>query len=259
MGRNVGVPQTDRGGGTSRELLRKPIGERRDALLSRFAEWTPRTLDGWLDACAATYADRPMVITDDVTYTYAEVADRSRRYADGLAALGVRPGDRVGMLMAHYAEFVPLKFAIARAGAVAIPFNYLYKREELGYVLAQSQCSVLITMSAFASLDYQAMLDKLAVGWDRPGFADRERPGRPDAPNDLRHVAVFPGVGVVRDGAATVEDLLALGDANCGLSGAPDHSPATSPTCSTPPAAPGLPRACWSRTTRFYAPASPLR
>ena len=47
------------------------------------------------------------------------------RLADGLAAVGVAPGNRVGVVMANYIEFVPLKFAIARAGPVAIPFNYL--------------------------------------------------------------------------------------------------------------------------------------
>ena len=44
-----------------------------------------------------------------------------------MAEAGVRPGDRVGVLMANYPEFVPVKFAIAAAGAVAVPFNYLYR------------------------------------------------------------------------------------------------------------------------------------
>src|SRR3546814_9287820 len=73
--------------------------------------------------------------------SYAETASWSRRLADGLAALGVRRGDRVGLLMANYLEFTPLKFAIARAGAVAVPFNYLYRTEELAYVLRQSRRS----------------------------------------------------------------------------------------------------------------------
>ncbi len=89
------------------------------------------------------------MITDDRTISYAETAQSSRRLADGLAALSVRPGDRVGMLVASCLEFIPLKFAIARTGAVAIPFNYLYRRDDLEYVLAQSECNVLITMTGF--------------------------------------------------------------------------------------------------------------
>jgi fatty-acyl-CoA synthase len=201
----------------------RSIDERRQTLLDRFPEWAPRTLDGWLDECAETYPDREFVITDRLTYTYAEVADVSRRLADGLVSLGVRPGDRVGTLMANHAEFVPLKFAIARTGAVAIPFNFLYRREELGYVLRQSRCSVLVTMSGFAGLDYPGMLDEIAPGWDLAGFADRD-PGH-DGPHDLRHVAVFPTEGDLRRCAPSYAGLLALGDAHPGASRGASHAP----------------------------------
>jgi acyl-CoA synthetase (AMP-forming)/AMP-acid ligase II len=70
----------------------KSIEDRRAALRAKYATWTPRTLD----ACAEHYGDRPFVLTDEVTYTYAEVAERSRRLADGLVALGVGPGERGG-------------------------------------------------------------------------------------------------------------------------------------------------------------------
>lgn len=138
------------------------VEERRARLSERFPEWTPLTLDGRLERCAQEFGDRPLVLTDERTLGYAEAAEWSARLADGLAALGVRPGDRVGLLMANYLEFVPLKFAIAKAGAVAIPFNYLYRQDELAYVLAQSECNVLITMTGFAGLDYLDMLDAVA-------------------------------------------------------------------------------------------------
>ncbi len=184
----------------------RSIEARRSDLRSRFATWQPRTLDVWLDACATDYGARPFVITDDLTLTYAEVAEQSRRLADGLAALGVRPGDRVGLLMANHPEFVPLKFAIARTGAIAIPFNYLYRTEELGYVLEQSGCSVLITMTSFLDLDYLAMLDEVA-------------------PPSLRHVVQLGKDKSVRDGALDVEGLAALGDAYPGACDGADHQP----------------------------------
>jgi fatty-acyl-CoA synthase len=145
------------------------IDQRRAALRERFASWTPRTLHERLDECCTAYGMRPFVITDDRTVSYDETADWSRRLADGLAAAGVRPGDRVGLVLANYLEFVPLKFAISRAGAVAVPFNFLYRQDELAFVLAQSECNVLITMTGFAGLDYLAMLDAIAPGWDSGG------------------------------------------------------------------------------------------
>lgn len=181
--------------------------QRRAALEARFPVWTPRTLDAFLDSCAATHPDRPLVITDDREITYAETAAWSRRLADGLAALGVRRGDRVGLIMANHLEFAPLKFAIARAGAVAIPFNFLYRTHELAYVLRQSRCDVLITMTGFADLDYPSMLDEIAPGWES---------GATDALPHLRAVVQLGTDGRTRDGVRTVDDLGELGAAHAG-------------------------------------------
>ncbi len=183
------------------------LDERRDALRRRFAAWTPMTLHERLEQCAAEFADRPFVITDDVTVTYAETAAWTRRLADGLVALGVRPGDRVGLVMANYPEFVPLKFAISRVGAVAIPFNYLYRTEELRYVLEQSACHVLITMSGFMGLDHLGMLDEIAPGWDR---------GEQRSLPELRDVVVLSTDQRSREGLRAVADLEALGVAHPG-------------------------------------------
>src|SRR5271156_3078576 len=107
------------------------IDARRDALRRRFPVWRPRTLSDWLDDCVERYSGRPMVLTDDRELSYADLATQPHRLADGLAALGVQPGDRVAMIIANYPEFVAIKFAIACAGAIAVPLNYLYRSDEL--------------------------------------------------------------------------------------------------------------------------------
>jgi fatty-acyl-CoA synthase len=195
------------------------IGERRAALGERFATWTPRTLHERLDECCARYGGRPFVITDDRSISYDETADWSRRLADGLAEIGVRPGDRVGMVLANYPEFAPVKFAISRAGAVAIPFNYLYRRDELAFVLAQSECAVLITMTGFAGLDYLAMLDSIAPGWDGDGELSLTT-----LPS-LRRVVLLPTDGRHRDRVLDVAGLDALGRSHPGASAGQGASP----------------------------------
>lgn len=179
------------------------IQDRRDHLERRFPHWAPRTLDDFLDRCAEEFGDRPLVLADEVTMTYSDVAELSRRLAAGLVAMGVRPGDRVGMVMANHPEFTPIKFAIARAGAVAVPFNFLYREEELAYVLKQSRCNVLVTMTAFADLDYPAMLDRVAPGWDRGPVTEFP---------ELRGIVQLPTGGTPRDGVRTVAELVTLGD-----------------------------------------------
>jgi fatty-acyl-CoA synthase len=177
----------------------KSIDSRRQALRQQIPSWTPRPLGAWLTECAVRYGDRPLVITDNVTLTYADVDELSDRLADGLVASGIRPGDHVGVLMANYPEFVPVKFAIAKAGAVAVPMNFLYRTEELEYVLRQSECRALITMTGFAGLDYLAMLDVIG---DRVPL--------------LRSVFQVATDGVARDGVPTIDDLRALGEQSRG-------------------------------------------
>jgi len=186
------------------------IEHRRSALEARHPVWRERTLAQYLDEAAEEFGDRPLVITDERTMTYAEVRDEARRLADGLATLGVRPGDRVGIVMANYPEFVPVKFAVAYAGAVAIPFNYLYRRDELAYVLAQSRCNALVTMTGFAGLDHLGMLDDIAPGWDD---------GTQTALPELRTVALLSTDGRERDGVLSVAALAELGARHEGAAG----------------------------------------
>ena len=164
--------------------------ERRAALAARYPEWIATTMDAHLARVAAAYPDRPFVLTDEATLSYAEVLRQSEDIAKGLRRLGVRPGDRVALVLANVPQFVPLVFAIWRLGAAAIPVNYLFKAKELAYVIGQSRCRAVITMSTFRGLDYLAALDEIAPGWQRGDFApfpdlsaiatlDEARPGVP--------------------------------------------------------------------------------
>lgn len=171
-----------------------PVAQRQAALRERFAVWQPRTLDQLFDAIAREFPDRPYVITDDRSWSYREIQAWSERLAAGLVAAGVRPGEHVALLLANYPEFVALKIAIARAGAVAVPINFLNRRDELGYVLRQSDSVLLVTMDRFRGLEYLQFLDELAPGWEREGGGD--------AFPRLRKVVVFPaGDEAVRTGA----------------------------------------------------------
>jgi len=167
--------------------MRTSVGERRRALEAAQPAWTPITLAPALDRAAARHPDRPLILTDERTYSYAAVQDSSRRLAVGLIAAGLEPGDHVALVLANHPELVILKFALARAGAVAVPINFLLRASELGYVLRQSDARMLVTMTGFRDLDHLAMLDQLAPGWERSG-------GGETLPR-LREVVVFPADG----------------------------------------------------------------
>ncbi len=127
------------------------------------------TLDGLLEKNAREYPSRPFVLTDDQSWTYAQMYDWAKRLAAGLRGCGVKPGNHVALLMANFPEYVALKFAISLVGAVAVPINFLNKRDELGYVLKQSDAVMLITMDSFRGLAYLEFLDELAPNWETHG------------------------------------------------------------------------------------------
>jgi fatty-acyl-CoA synthase len=187
-----------------------PLAERRAALEARHPVWVPRPLHEALDEAAARWPDRPYVITDEATYSYAQIRDRSVRLAHSLAGLGVRPGEHVALEMANYPEYVVAKFAISRTGATTIPVNFLNRDQELAYVLRQSRAAALVVMARFRDLDYTAMLDHIAPGWAAGG-------GGAALP-DLRRVVVFDNDGAgVPAGAITLAQLETSAPRTAGL------------------------------------------
>lgn len=164
-----------------------PVRTRQYALSRRYARWEPLTLHGMLDAAQDAYGNRPALVAAGCDRTYAELAAWSCRLAAGLQTLGVKPGEKVAVVLANYPEFVALKYAIARAGAVAVPINILNRADELRYVLEQSDAVIMVTMDGFRGADYLEMLDAIAPGWESAG-------GGAALPA-LRQVVVFPAEG----------------------------------------------------------------
>lgn len=190
------------------------VAERRAVLDADFPVWTPLTAHGSLDQAALRYGNRPFLITDERSWSYSELAAWSMRLAAGLQELGVGPGDNVALIMGNYPEFIALKFAISRVGAVAVPINTLNRRDELSYLLRHSDASLLVTMDCFRGNNYLEALDKIAPGWTDSGGGE--------ALPALRQVIVFgTGEQPRRAGAAGFETLAG----GSSLSDVPDVAP----------------------------------
>ena len=188
---------------TTNDALLSQSEQRREDLERRWESWTPRSLAQLLDHVAQTHPDRPMIVTDERTYSYADVAELSTRLAAGLYSIGIETGDYVAVVMANFPHAVALKFAVARLGAVSVRINFMLRHRELGYVLGQSRSKVLITMDEFRGLDYGSELDQLIPGWD-------DRAGGDVLPQ-LRNVFVFGTTSSQPGRGRSVEDLIALG------------------------------------------------
>jgi len=97
-----------------------------------------------------------------VRYTYSELHREAERIACGLLALGVEPGDRVGIWSPNCAEWLIAQYALAKVGAITVNINPAYRLRELEYALQQSGVSILIAARRFRDGDYVAMLNELA-------------------------------------------------------------------------------------------------
>jgi fatty-acyl-CoA synthase len=117
------------------------------------------TIPANLARIAAEHGGREALVSchQGIRWTYAELHDRVRRLATGLLALGLEPGDRVGIWSPNYAEWTLVQYATAEIGVVLVNINPAYRTHELHYALEQSGCRVLIAAPRFASSDYRAM------------------------------------------------------------------------------------------------------
>jgi fatty-acyl-CoA synthase len=99
----------------------------------------------WFERRARIAPERTALVWGDRAWTYAEVADRVRRLANGLRALGVRRGDRVGWLGENHPSFLEVLSASALLGAAVAPVNHRLEPATIAHVLADSAPSALLT------------------------------------------------------------------------------------------------------------------
>lgn len=131
------------------------------------------------DATVARFPDREALVVrhQALRYTWQQLADAVDQHARALMALGVQPGDRLGIWAPNCAEWCITQFASAKVGAILVNINPAYRSNELDYALGQSGCRWVICADAFKTSDYHAMLQGLIPGLShgQPGALICER------------------------------------------------------------------------------------
>src|SRR5437868_15218893 len=106
------------------------------------------------DGFDATCAAHPHVLAlisrhQKVRWTYGELKRRVDALAAGLLALGLEPGDRIGIWAPNCAEWVVTQFATAKAGLIQVNINPAYRSPEAEYALNKVGCKALIVVEQF--------------------------------------------------------------------------------------------------------------
>src|SRR4249920_1339317 len=97
-----------------------------------------------------THAGRVAVRVDNAAMTYRALDEASARVAGLLHERGLKPGDRVGIMMPNVAEVPVVYYGVLRAGGVVVPMNPLLKAREVAYYLGDSGAGLIFAWHAFA-------------------------------------------------------------------------------------------------------------
>jgi fatty-acyl-CoA synthase len=137
------------------------------------------TVGGALDRTAARLGPNEALISphQGFRWSWNELKRRVDEMAAGLVALGLAPGERVGICAPNDAEWVVTQFATARAGLILVNINPAYRLAELEYALRTVGCKALIVAERLKTSDYVEILRELLPELERaePGRLESAR------------------------------------------------------------------------------------
>ncbi|HUA69813.1 MAG TPA: AMP-binding protein [Solirubrobacteraceae bacterium] len=118
------------------------------------------TLPDHVDRAAQRWPDTEALVFGDERLTFAGFAEHTRAIARGLLALGVTPGQKVGVFMLGVPDMLAAIYGAGRIGAVAVPINGRFKARELRYVVSHADVDVLVASAAYVDLVQEALGDR---------------------------------------------------------------------------------------------------
>lgn len=131
------------------------------------------TIGDALAVAAERWGERDALVSvgQGIRWNFAELLERSDTVAAGLLALGLNPGDRIGIWAPNCAEWTLTQFAAARAGLILVTINPAYRLSEVEYTINKVGLSALVAATSFKTSDYPGMIEELApeVAASTPG------------------------------------------------------------------------------------------
>lgn len=112
-------------------------------------DYPPVPMFHLLEESARKHPDAPCTIFKGAKISYREMNDLTDRFSAGLAELGVKKGDRVGLFMPNTPQFAIAFFGILKAGGVVVATNPLYSPREIEHQVNDAGIEVMVVMSNF--------------------------------------------------------------------------------------------------------------
>ncbi|RFU27826.1 hypothetical protein B7463_g8521, partial [Scytalidium lignicola] len=121
------------------------------------------TLGQLLDQQALARGSNECIVCPSLNtrWTYDTLRSESLQVAQGLLSMGIKPGDRIGILAGNYAEYVAVFFGVAYIGAILVVLNNTYTTDEALRALAHSGCRILFSQPNIGRVSMSKLLDHL--------------------------------------------------------------------------------------------------
>lgn len=106
----------------------------------------------YISDAASRWPSKIAVIDGERRFTFGELNAHSDRLAAALAGMGVKKGDRIGLLAPNCAEFEIAFFGVMKTGATVTTINSGYREREIAHQLNNSRASILIVHDSLAEM-----------------------------------------------------------------------------------------------------------
>jgi long-chain acyl-CoA synthetase len=113
------------------------------------APYPDRTLLDYLSEAARQYPDHPSLLFKGASISNAALERLSDACASAFLAIGVRRGDRIGLLLPNCPQFFIAEFGAWKIGAIAAPLNPIYTESELDVPIRQNGIDTIVTLTRF--------------------------------------------------------------------------------------------------------------
>ena len=125
-------------------------------------------------------AEALVSVAQSVRWSWRELGDKADAMAAGLLALGLEPGDRLGVWSPNCAEWALTQFAAAKVGLILTTINPAHRATELEYTLKKAGVKAIVAAHRYKSSDYLEMVEAVSApslehriqigGETRPGW-----------------------------------------------------------------------------------------
>jgi long-chain acyl-CoA synthetase len=142
-------------------------------------EYPAITVPDLFEMTTFQFPEKTCAIYDGIRISYQEMQDWIDRLAHKLVTLGLKKGDRAGLLMPNMPQFILSYFAILKAGAIVVAINPLYKEQEIIRQVNDAGIKIMIAISSLypvvKALQPATKIQTLIITNTKEGFLSKTR------------------------------------------------------------------------------------